>query len=43
MSFITLRDFAVAGSLVAGLTLACTEPAAAQQKPPIFSPDLSVG
>jgi hypothetical protein len=43
MSFSTLKDLALAGSMMAGLTLAWAEPAAAQQKPPIFSPDLSVG
>ena len=33
----------LAGSMLAGLAVACAAPATAQQKPPIFSPDRTIG
>src|SRR5580693_6501472 len=45
MSSFTLRELALASSIVAGLAASWAIPAAAQEKtsPPIFSPNLSVG
>ena len=45
MSLFALRELALAGSIVAGLTGAWAASAVAQQKtiPPIFSPNPSVG
>src|SRR6266702_6949494 len=45
MSLFTLRDRALAGSIVGALVAACAVPALAQEKatPPIFSWDLTVG
>jgi hypothetical protein len=45
MSLITLRELALASSIVAGLPVAWAAPAVAQQKttPPLFSSDVTVG
>jgi hypothetical protein len=45
MSWITLRELALASSIVAGLPVGWAAPAVAQQKttPPLFSSDLTVG
>jgi hypothetical protein len=45
MSFLTLRERALASTVAAGLLVAWAVPAMAQQKtsPPVFSPDLTVG